>query len=39
VKTVTDAKTGSVNALVDILNKELPSILSALDDRGEIRKA
>jgi hypothetical protein len=39
VKTATDASAGTVAALVDVMKKELPSILSALADRGEIRKA
>jgi hypothetical protein len=39
VKNVTDPRTGTAPALVDILQKELPSILSALVDRGRIKKA
>lgn len=39
VTTTTDAGQGTINALVDVMKKELPSILSALKDRGEIRKA
>jgi hypothetical protein len=39
VKNVTDPKTGTTPALVDILQKELPSILSALVDRKRIKKA
>lgn len=38
VTTTTDAAQGTINALVDVMKKELPSILSALKDRGEIRK-
>jgi hypothetical protein len=39
ITTTTDAAQGTINALVDVMKKELPSILSALKDRGEIRKA
>jgi hypothetical protein len=39
VTTTTDAAQGTINALVDVMRQELPSILSALKDRGEIRKA
>jgi hypothetical protein len=39
ISTTTDAGQGTINALVDVMKKELPSILSALTDRGEIRKA
>lgn len=39
VTTTTDAGQGTINALGDVMKKELPSILSALKDRGEIRKA
>lgn len=39
VTSTTDAARGTINALVDVMKKELPSILSALADRGEIRKA
>jgi hypothetical protein len=39
VTTATNAGAGTIAALIDVMRKELPSILSALDDRGEIRKA
>ena len=39
VKSVTDPNNGTAPALVDILQKELPSILSALVDRKKIKKA
>jgi hypothetical protein len=39
VKTATDAGSGTIAALVEVMKQELPSILSALSDRGEIRKA
>jgi hypothetical protein len=39
VTTATDAGAGTIAALVDVMKAELPSILSALTDRGEIRKA
>lgn len=38
VRLVTNTASGTVDALVDVMKKELPSILKALADRGEIQQ-